>query len=541
MKIWRSFFLVFWFPFMAFSQQSSDILTGNVTYVTSKNVYVRFTNTDAINPGDTLYWEDDLKVKNVLIVRQKSSTSCVTEPLRGSFPLPGQNVVFVLPVKPAPPLPNPAPEIITEHPVSPAVTLDQDSISSGAIQNGGLKKQTINGRVTLSTNASIQSGQADNFQRIRASAALSIFNINQSDFSVQSYITYRHRYGVDQSTTDFYDDFKVLALAVQWQPSAAFQLWLGRRNNPNMANLGAIDGAQIEWRKGKFTLGTFLGTRPDFSDFTFNARLPQAGVYIARIDQWKGKQAQTSLALAEQQNDFKTDRRFIYFQHSNQILKNLNFFLSSELELYKKINGEVSTKPSLTSFYVSLRYRMFKSLSFTGSYDNRRNVIYYESYQTYIDQFLAQETRQGLRFQMQWNVWKKIQLFGTAFYRFQGDKPNPTKNYIGAVNFNRLMGNRINLNLSFNHLESYYFSGNIMGGKISDQFFKGKMQLELQYRNINYNFYSTESILRQHITGVNINLLWFKNTSVVLSYENTYEPSRVWHRYFVTISQRIKQ
>ena len=31
-----------------------------------------------------------------------------------------------------------------------------------------------------------------------------------------------------------------------------------------------------------------------------------------------------------------------------------------------------------------------------------------------------------------------------------------------------------------------------------------------------------------------------KTTSLLWSYEGTFEPSKVWHRYFITLTQRIK-
>ncbi|MBK7094753.1 MAG: hypothetical protein IPH57_06815 [Saprospiraceae bacterium] len=134
----------------------------------------------------------------------------------------------------------------------------------------------------------------------------------------------------------FYNDFKVFSLAVQYAPGEKFNIWLGRKMNQSVANIGAIDGLQGEYSFNKYGVGIFAGTRPDFTDFSFNSKLPQFGAYVVRNDKFRNGIASTTLAFAEQQNDFKTDRRFLYFQHNNSLVKNLNVFLSTEFDLYEK-------------------------------------------------------------------------------------------------------------------------------------------------------------------------------------------------------------
>lgn len=527
------------FPLILSGQESIPDITGTVSYKTSKNIYVRFENTKNINVDDTLSVQKNGIWIKVLIVRQKSSSSCVTENISTEAIETGQIIAFFTSKQPEPKKEPIREETIIQEPILPAETMDT-FYDGESKKKSLLKKQLTTGRITFSTNGSINPDNQNNFQRIRAAASLQIRNIHHSSFSLESYVTYRHRYGIDQSTTDFYDDFKVFSAAVLYQPGTKYNLTFGRKNNQNIANLGVIDGVQGEYLFSKYTLGTFAGTRPDFNNFTYNASLPQFGLYLVRNDNSKTGMAQTSLAIAEQLNDFKTDRRFLYFQHNNSLFKNLNLFFSSELDLFKKINNEAKNEWQLTSIYASLRYRVKKNLSLSGSYDNRRNIIYYESYQTFIDQLLAQETRQGLRFQINYTAFSRIFTNVSAFYRFQGDNPQPTKNYIANININRILRNSTNLSLSGNLLESYYFKGTILGLRLNDNFFKGKLNAELQYRNVNYTFNNTETGLKQHIAGINLTFQLLKKTSVICSYEGTYEPLKVWHRYFITISQRIK-
>jgi hypothetical protein len=519
-------------------QGNNTELQGTISYKSSKNVYVKFPSTEFIKIGDTLSIVHLGQTKKSLVVKQKSTTSCVTENITDIATEIGQGVSFQYDM---PTLVNDekTPEVKPEV-IVPAVTIDddQDAVTDSITKK---RKQITSGRLSFSTNASINPDNNNNFQRIRAAFSLNIQNIHQSAFSVQSYLTYRHRYGIDQQrATGFYDDFKVFTLSVQYAPSDKYSIWIGRKMNNHIANMGAIDGVQGEYMIGKYIAGAFAGTRPDFTNFTFNAGLPQFGAYLVRTDKTTKGLAQTSIAVAEQMNQSNTDRRFIYFQHNNSLVKNLNLFFSSEMDLYKKVNGETSNQPQLTSIYASLRYRIRRNLSLSGSYDNRRNIIFYESYQTFIEQLLAQETRQGFRVQANYSPFKKISLNASAFFRYQGDNPTPTKNYVANVNINSILRKSTNASFSLNLLESYYFKGTIAGGRISDNFVKGKLNAELNYRNINYTFYNSESNLKQHIGGVSFSINLLKKTALMCSYEGTFEPSKVWHRYFVTITQRIK-
>ena len=85
------------------------------------------------------------------------------------------------------------------------------------------------------------------------------------------------------------------------------------------------------------------------------------------------------------------------FSMTTRFLKNLNLFVSSEIDLYKMVNGIPSNELTLTSLYLMLNYRISKRLSVSSSYDNRKNIIYYETYKNYIDVMLADATRQGVQ------------------------------------------------------------------------------------------------------------------------------------------------
>lgn len=531
--------ILFFAPFLIFGQTESMILEGVVSFKSSKNIYVKFETTEWIEAGDTLDVFDGSIYHKCLVVKQKSSTSCVTENIGNLVLNEGDKVIFKksVPLAIAENDTRKADSLQIKSVIVPGLTPDTVNVE---LTKNPSRKELISGRLSLSTNSDIFSNQ-ENFQRVRAGFSFNMANIRQSAFSTQTYLTFRRRYGIDQLEQDLFNDLKVFTMAVQYAPGEKYSVWFGRKMNQHVANIGAIDGLQAEYSIKRFTLGTFIGTRPDFTDFSFSFSLPQFGAYLVRKDEFKNGFASTTLAVAEQMNDFHTDRRFLYIQHNSTLFKRLNLFFSSELDLYSKVDSLSSGQFRLTSLYLSARYRIAKNLSFSTSYDNRRNVIYYESYQTLVEQLLAQETRHGLRFQANFSPLKNISVNASTFLRFQGEGSKPTTNYVLNVHINRLPLIQSSVGFTGNYIQSGYFTGTILGGRISNSLAKGKLNLELTYRNVNYLFSYSETPLIQHIAGTNISFNLFKRTSLMLSYEATLDKNSTdFHRYYITFVQRFK-
>lgn len=514
--------------------QQGPMFEGSVTYVNKNNVYVKFKSTESLNEGDTLYSNQLGQWKPVLIVYKKSSISCITHTLGEISIKAGDTISYKEKKKETS---KTEAEVVV--PIKPDVITSQDDHEINLEQKKETRKQRINGRLSISTNASIHA-QDNTVQRMRASFSLNIDNISNSRLSTQVYVTYRHRYGLDQIPTEFYDDFKVFSLAGTYTINDRNTIAFGRKINNRVANMGAIDGIQFEHKQKQFILGAFAGTRPDFTNYTFNSNLMQWGGYVAHEKEIGKGLSQTTLSLADQRINFKTDRRFLYFQHSNSIIKNVNIFWSAELDLFQNIDSIPKNTLNLTSTYFSIRVKPIKKLSINVSYDNRRNIIYYESNRLLVDQLLSQETRQGLRFQANYNISRYINAGGSVFLRYQGNGSPPTKNYVANLSITKIPGINAMLNLNYNVLETQYLTGNIYGARINRDISKGRLNLELNYRKVDYVFSNTEQKLVQDILGLSATINIARLSSIMLSYEGTFEPSNIYHRYFITAMQRIR-
>ena len=63
--------------FNLYGQSGVGFIKGNINFISSQNVYVQFLNTDGIEIGDTLFNFSNNTYQPVLIVKNKSSISCV--------------------------------------------------------------------------------------------------------------------------------------------------------------------------------------------------------------------------------------------------------------------------------------------------------------------------------------------------------------------------------------------------------------------------------------------------------------------------------
>lgn len=182
---------------------------------------------------------------------------------------------------------------------------------------------------------------------------------------------------------------------------------------------------------------------------------------------------------------------------------------------------------------------MTKNLTITGSYDSRKNVIYYETYKTFIDRILESEMRQSFRLQADYRISGKITFGLQSGYRFLKSDPSPSRNMYGYLNYYQIPGLNISATLSGTYLESNFLNSKIAGLNLSRDFFKGKFYTEIGYRYVDYSY--TESLLKtiQHIGSMNISWQLARKLSFSLYYEGTFEKKDIYNRYYLQLRKRF--
>jgi hypothetical protein len=524
-------------------QQGTENLSGQVSFVTSGNVYVKFRSTAGITVGDTLFTLSGGNLVPFLKVGNLSSTSCVCTPLLPAKPAVADFVTAK--VKKSAIKEKQAAEAV---PVAAAVTASQASQSvapSGSYDQNALK-QHVSGSISVNSYSDFSNTVAPSSQRFRYSLSLDARNIANSKFSFETYASFRHKTGSwDEVKNDIFNALKIYNLALIYDPNKTTRISIGRRINPRLSNIGASDGVQIEKSFGGFEVGALAGSRPDYEDYGFNFKLLQFGGYLGMNTRNQNKFSETSLAFMQQMNGSNIDRRFVYFQHSNSIVRNLYFIGTLEADLYKMTRDTVNNTEKasgtfdLTGVYLSLRYRVSDKFSISGSYDARKNVIYYETYKTYVDRLLEDQMRQGYRLQMTYRFTRDLTFGLQGGYRFLKSDPKPSRNVYGYVTYSNLPGIKAALTVSGTYLESSYMNGLIYSGGLTKDFLNGKMEAGLGYRYVDYTMPESNTKEIQNIAEANLFWLFAGKMSLGINYEGTFENVNHYNRVYLQLRKRF--
>ncbi|MFK7937443.1 MAG: hypothetical protein AB8G22_28265 [Saprospiraceae bacterium] len=526
------------------AQESVVLESGTVTFISTRNVYVKFKSTQQIKTQDTLFVENAGRLIPVLKVENKSSSSTVCSPI-GSRKMKVDEVVVARIAPPLPPIEDPAStekEPALNDPFNtnqaqipandPVLKPDEDEDINDA---NVLFKEKIKGRLSAASYSNLSNYQ--NLHRMRYAFSLRAYNIKNSRFSVDNYITFRHTLNDTMALADM---LKVYALSVRYDFDQNMTLTFGRKINPKFSSMGAIDGLQAEKTWNNVSVGVVAGTRPDFRDYSFNAQLPQFGGYVSLSSNAESKYSQSTLGFIQQMNSGSIDRRFVYFQHSSTLAKNLDLFSSFEVDLFENINNEIRNNARLTNLYASLRYRINRKWRLSMSYDNRRNIIYYESYKTFIDQYIEDETRQGLRFGISNHATRNIFWGLTANVRFQGSQRNPARNASAYVTFNRVPFIKSRATIRTSYLQTDFLTSQMASVNFSKDLLRNKLNASVYYRWIYYQYTAGDRTLNQHIGGASLNFRIQKNLSLNLFYEGTFDSSnKVFNRFNLKLIKRF--
>jgi hypothetical protein len=524
------------------SQTIGEKIDGSVTFVTNQNVYVKFQSTEKITAGDTLYFSQEGNLVPALKVINLSSISCVCIPISSQV----FKVGDVITSKSKTQAVTPLGQVVTKQETPLPTEQLRDSLPVAQKE----VKQDVYGRISIASYTNFSNAEADDSQRMRYTLSLNVKNIAKSKLSFESYLSFVHSNTNWNDVQDnLFNGLKVYNLSLRYDFNETTSLTFGRKINPNLSSVGAIDGLQFEKRFKSISVGAFVGSRPDYNDYSYSFKLLQYGVYVGHNYQKEKKNMQTSIAYIEQQNDGNTDRRFVYFQHANSMLKKVYFFGSIEADLYgevkntdtatSEINYKSETTFKLSNLYLLLRYNILRNLSMSFSYSARQNIIYYETYKDFLDRLLENQTLQGYRLMVNYRPVKNLSLGVKGGYRYRTNDPEPTKDLYGYMTYSRVPGINVAATLSVTILETSYMNGNIYSLGLTRDLVPGKVSAGLNYRYVDYNFRNAETPLVQNIGELDITWRIIKKLSFSVYYEGTFEKEVTFSRIYANLGYRF--
>lgn len=405
----KHLFAIFFISILTWTSHAQ--VSGTVSYVTDENVYVRFTSTNGLSVGDTLFRENG---DPCLVVQRTSSISAVTSSINGCSPEVGTSLKY-------------NPEVIpVEETVEPEVTTPVDTV---AAQSASASTQTeqggSTGRGRISTAAygvyspnSTETGYVRSVTRL----ALDVDHLTDANLSLSLYGNYQVYARFDDLPSRYPSAGRaqIYNANLKYSPTENWRLTGGRFINPNTASIGAVDGLSAERQLNRFVVGAIAGFRPDY--VTFGTRLDQFQYGVYGGYSWNGAKvrSQTTAGLLEQMSNGATDRRFLYLQHTSTINSNLTLFGSSEIDLYENYDTAAAKSAlRLTHLYLSANFRLSRTWSVFASYDSRQQIIFYETFDSEVERILANAGMQsGVRLRLNYRSRGGWIARGGVFNRF---------------------------------------------------------------------------------------------------------------------------
>ena len=507
------------------AQDMDKTLIGTVTFVTSTNVYVKFDDTEAIKIGETL----QLSNSDCLRITNKSSTSVICSILNNCLIKNGDTVSYTF-------ISEESVDDLDDDVNEDPIPVEETTVETILSKKESLYSENIRGRISAAVYNSF-SDLRENRHRLMTRFSLNAQHINDSKFSIESYLAYRNILTDSESSYSGRTSiFNIYNLNVRFDATPTLSVTAGRKINHKASTMGAIDGLQVEKYFGNFYVGAVGGFRPDFFDYGFNSDLLQYGGYVGIESNTKDFYSQTTVGAIQQTNNNMTDRRYIYFQHHSTIASDLNLFSSMELDIF----GNSGANTRLTNLYLSARYRFSRAANIALSYDSRKRIIYYESFKTDIERILDDDlARQGIRARLNLRPFKTIWAGLSYSSRFQSDQQNKSDNIYGYATLSKIpkIGGR--LNVSYNLNNSNYLTSNIMGIRHSRNLVKNKLNGDIYYRRARYTYENREQEYDQNYYGAVLTYRIDRSWMLSISGEMSQLDEENGYRFYTRLIKRF--
>lgn len=467
--------------------KKQSTVEGRITFMTSRNLYVRFPSTKGLAPGDTVFLGDQRKKIPVMVIKYLSSESCSGEIL-GTAGLKTGERVYAEIYGPARPVVE---KDISASPPDSASEESRREIPASAEVISGNSFRRIYGGITANSYSSFSNfSTGSGNQRWYYSFALNGDNLMDSGLSFSSYMNYSY---LGSQWKDLrvspLRNLKVYDLTLSYR-SGDSRIWGGRHINPAISEVGPIDGIQFQTEAGPVVVGAALGSRPDYYTYGYNPSLFEIGGYVSRADTFNDGNMTNTIGLFQQYNRMKTDRRFIYFQNVTNPSNDISFYLSGEADIFTLRNGSPSGDISLTDMYLSTFYTPANRISLSLSYSAQRNTIYYQTFGISVDSLLPSQNQ--LRHNMM--LGATFRPFGSTFlrmsggYSFQQGDVSPTRNLMASITQGNIPILELSATISFSTIKSGFMSGSMYGVRLLKYIPLNSTNVSLGYQQQKYTF-----------------------------------------------------
>ncbi len=538
----NKFFLVFIFLISLISVYSQNIKkSGTVSFITEQNVYAKFKNTDEILKGDTIFVNRNGINIPAFIAQYISSQSVAGEKISNiNFKIGDEVYCLVKVIKKTISVLD-KPKKIESNILMDSASVSIKSSLHSKNYGGFSTNSNFNGSFSANSFSSFDNSfNSPNLQRWNYSINFNAQKIDGSNFYFTNFMNLSYLSNEWQNVkSNFFNNLRIYDLSLGYKITN-YNFWFGRHINLKISSLGVVDGFQVEKTNGNLSLGAIVGSRPDFYNMGINTNLFEYGGYLSWVDTLKEGIMQNTISAFQQNNNMKTDRRFIYFQHSNNFFRNLNFFFSSEIDLYSIQNNLPVNTFSLTNLFSYLNYSPLRNLSLDLSYTSIKNVIYYQTFKSISYIFQNNSLRNGYRFNINWSPLKSTNINASRSYSYQKGDLKPSDNFYLSLTQSQIPYINVSLTLSFNRTFNSYSNGIIYNALLTKYIPINSTSISIGFSNIKYNYsFISTSQLNQKIAIIQINTKVVKTLFFNLFYQGIFSGTSTYGSFMSGFSYRF--
>jgi hypothetical protein len=463
--IFHSLILIFYTLSGSLFAQDDQLGIGKISYISKENIYVDKGKKTGLVLGDTLTVKRDGEIIANLHVQYvaENSASCLILNLKEN-PHIGDMVEFTL---------RSAKRAETDIAIVPFSRPTQDSYEKNmstkqfARISGGLSLQWFH--------YEDQSGNNLNFDQPTVG-----FDLRAKElWGKKYYFVIKMRVRKNQRTRNYSTGIeeeewrnRIYSFYFSYEDNESpINYRIGRILTPNLRGVGYLDGLQLQHNISKeINWGVYGGLQSSWQFATTEDSLKKYGVFVSYNNGgYTSNRFAATIAYNAIYHEQTVSRKNIYVQSSFNSKNGFSIFQSMEIDFNTSWREEKENQPvSLTSFYLSARYRISNMVRTGINYDNRKNYYRYETREIPED-FYDLAYRHGLSADLSLTLPQDYYTsFRFGIKKRQDDSETTT---IGRFSLrkNNLFFKYLTMNFNFNGYINYYTKGWIPSLYLSKQ------------------------------------------------------------------------
>ena len=468
----------------------TEQLRYNVKYVSAQHVYIDAGRDDNLAVGDTLrIFRDEIEIAQIEIVYVSDNSSSGKIITQTGEITPGDSAALLHPkaVKPASP----------EAQSDTATSITHEYAASQPIKDKPKTIGRIHGRVAFQLYRYDDKSPAD-LDITRPTLRLVLSSQNTGIENLSFNLNMRSRqdsrsggYSRNLAYSDWHNKIYEFSIAYGNNDSG-YRVRLGRIITSNISGVGYIDGLLLESQLiGPTRICAFAGYQPEWQYAEFRTSLQKYGACVTYLrENREHYRVESTLALAGEYHGSTISREFIYMRDILTWGERTRIYHSMNIDINRQWRREKMGGPlTLSSFLLSLRYKLSQSMSTGLSYDNRKNYWTYDN-RTLDEQLFDTNMRQGLRGDVNMRLRGQIFFNMGMGYKFRKDSDERTWSYLFGIRKTNLTSQRFYLSLNYAGFNSRITDGNNVTARLGKYFRRGD-DLSVYYGIYQYKYAST--------------------------------------------------